>query len=237
MKKRNLLIIIGVLIIASLVMTLVILNNKNKDKDKDKTPTDKNLISINAPEGINIETTFIEGNKYIVINLINNTKEIIKSSTLKVTFSTKEEIKEVDLIPVGNKSIIKIFIPEELRKNILKEKIKINYEIKENTNEIKFLDVSKLSNPMPNIEVKDGEIFVNIEEENTIGSDITLLKGYVILYDNNKIVGTTDFEISDIKNNSKFNIDVKLPSTLVINDNEESLLEYDKIEIYYTFAY
>lgn len=237
MKKRNLLIIIGVLIIASLVITLVILNNKNKDKDKDKTPTDKNLISINAPEGINIETTFIEGNKYIVINLINNTKEIIKSSTLKVTFSTKEEIKEVDLIPVGNKSIIKIFIPEELRKNILKEKIKINYEIKENTNEIKFLDVSKLSNPMPNIEVKDGEIFVNIEEENTIGSDITLLKGYVILYDNNKIVGTTDFEISDIKNNSKFNIDVKLPSTLVINDNEESLLEYDKIEIYYTFAY
>lgn len=237
MKKRNLLIIIGVLIIASLVITLVILNNKNKDKDKDKTPTDKNLISINAPEGINIETTFIEGNKYIVINLINNTKEIIKSSTLKVTFSTKEEIKEVDLIPVGNKSIIKIFIPEELRKNILKEKIKINYEIKENTNEIKFLDVSKLSNPMPNIEVKDGEMFVNIEEENTIGSDITLLKGYVILYDNNKIVGTTDFEISDIKNNSKFNIDVKLPSTLVINDNEESLLEYDKIEIYYTFAY
>lgn len=233
MKKRNLLIIIGVLIIASLVITLVILNNKNKDK----TPTDKNLISINAPEGINIETTFIEGNKYIVINLINNTKEIIKSSTLKVTFSTKEEIKEVDLIPAGNKSIIKIFIPEELRKNILKEKIKINYEIKENTNEIKFLDVSKLSNPMPNIEVKDGEMFVNIEEENTIGSDITLLKGYVILYDNNKIVGTTDFEISDIKNNSKFNIDVKLPSTLVINDNEESLLEYDKIEIYYTFAY
>ena len=201
MKKRNLLIIIGVLIIASLVITLVILNNKNKDKDK--TPTDKNLISINAPEGINIETTFIEGNKYIVINLINNTKEIIKSSTLKVTFSTKEEIKEVDLIPAGNKSIIKIFIPEELRKNILKEKIKIDYEIK----------------------------------ENTIGSDITLLKGYVILYDNNKIVGTTDFEISDIKNNSKFNIDVKLPSTLVINDNEESLLEYDKIEIYYTFAY
>lgn len=235
MKKRNLLIIIVGLIIASLVITLVILNNKNKDKDK--TPTDKNLISINAPEGINIETTFIEGNKYIVINLINNTKEIIKSSTLKVTFSTKEEIKEVDLIPVGTKSIIKIFIPEELRKNILKEKIKINYEIKENTNEIKFLDVSKLSNPMPNIEVKDGEIFINIEEENTIGSDITLLKGYVILYDNNKIVGTTDFEISDIKNNSKFNIDVKLPSTLVINDNEESLLEYDKIEIYYTFAY
>ena len=44
-------------------------------------------------------------------------------------------------------------------------------------------------------------------------------------------------KISDIKNNSKFNIDVKLPSTLVINDNEESLLEYDKIEIYYTFAY
>lgn len=237
MKKRNLLIIIGVLIIASLVITLVILNNKNKDKDKDKTPTDKNFISITAPEGINIETTFIEGNKYIVINLINNTKEIIKSSTLKVTFSTKEEIKEVDLIPEGNKSIIKIFIPEELRKNILKEKIKINYEIKENTNEMKFLDVSKLSNPMPNIEVKDGEIFVNIEEENTIGSDITLLKGYVILYDNNKIVGTTDFEISDIKNNSKFNIDVKLPSTLVINDNKESLLEYDKIEIYYTFAY
>ena len=32
MKKRNLLIIIGVLIIASLVITLVILNNKNKDK-------------------------------------------------------------------------------------------------------------------------------------------------------------------------------------------------------------
>ena len=225
MKKRNLLIIIGVLIIASLVITLVILNNKNKDKDK--PPTDKNLISINAPEGINIETTFIEGNKYIVINLINNTKEIIKSSTLKVTFSTKEEIKEVDLIPAGNKSIIKIFIPEELRKNILKEKIK----------KMKLLDVSKLSNTMPNIVVKDGEMFVNIEEENTIGSDITLLKGYVILYDNNKIVGTTDFEISDIKNNSKFNIDVKLPSTLVINDNEESLLEYDKIEIYYTFAY
>ena len=174
---------------------------------------------------------------YVSYGTETDTKEIIKSSTLKVTFSTKEEIKEVDLIPVGNKSIIKIFIPEELRKNILKEKIKINYEIKENTNEIKFLDVSKLSNPMPNIEVKDGEIFVNIEEENTIGSDITLLKGYVILYDNNKIVGTTDFEISDIKNNSKFNIDVKLPSTLVINDNEESLLEYDKIEIYYTFAY
>lgn len=50
---------------APLVITLVILNNKNKDKDK--TPTDKNFISITAPEGINIETTFIEGNKYIVI--------------------------------------------------------------------------------------------------------------------------------------------------------------------------
>ena len=236
MKKRNLLIIIGVLIVISLGVVLIIINNKGHIED-DKTPTNKNLISINTPEGINIETTFIENNKYMVINLINNTKEIIKSSTLKVTFSTKEEIKEVDLIPVGNKSIIKIFIPEELRKNILKEKIKINYEIKENTNEMKLLDVSKLSNPMPNIVVKDGEIFVNIEDENTIGSDITLLKGYVILYDNNKIVGTTDFEISDIKNNSKFNIDVKLPSTLIINDNEESLLEYDKIEIYYTFAY
>ena len=33
MKKRNLLIIIGVLIIASLVITLVILNNKNINID------------------------------------------------------------------------------------------------------------------------------------------------------------------------------------------------------------
>ena len=79
MKKRNLLIIIGVLIIASLVITLVILNNKNKDKDK--TPTDKNLISINAPEGINIETTFIVEDfiislvlliKFITIYLLNS---------------------------------------------------------------------------------------------------------------------------------------------------------------------
>ena len=37
MKKRNLLIIIVGLIIASLVITLVILNNKNKDKDKTHT--------------------------------------------------------------------------------------------------------------------------------------------------------------------------------------------------------
>ena len=53
----------------------------------------------------------------------------------------------------------------------------------------------------------------------------------------NKFKVYLECKISDIKNNSKFNIDVKLPSTLVINDNEESLLEYDKIEIYYTFAY
>lgn len=235
MKKKYLLIVILLLIILGGCLFIFL------KKDNDKPFIKQENITYNIPDNINIETNFIQNNNYLVLKIDNNTKNNIKLAELKIKFSTKEQTNELSLLPSGNKSIVKVSIPTELIDNILKEKINISLIIKEQANDIDLLDISKLDTPKPNIEVIDDEMVIALGGKNTLEEDINLLKGYVILYNNNKIVEANDFTIENIKVNSYFNVSVKIPGIAIQIGNENNLdyqiLEYDKLEIYYTYAY
>ena len=69
-------------------------------------------------------------------------------------------------------------------------------------------------------------ININIDGNNTTSKDIKLLMGNIIMYKNNKIVEAKTFGIENIKSKSSF-------SKVVSFSN----VDYDKIEVYYTFAY
>lgn len=235
MKKKYLLIVILLLIILGGCLFIFL------KKDNDKPFIKQENITYNIPDNINIETYFIQNNNYLVLEIDNNTKNNIKLAELKIKFSTKEQTNELSLLPSGNKSIVKVSIPTELTDNILKEKINISLIIKEQANDIDLLDISKLNTPKPNIEVIDNEMVIALVGKNTLEENINLLKGYVILYNNNKIVEANDFTIENIKVNSDFNVSVKIPGIAIQIGNENNLdyqiLEYDKLEIYYTYAY
>ena len=125
-----------------------------------------------------------------------------------------------------NKTLVLVKIPDNLINNILNEKIKITLDvIKEgNTN---IIDISSLNkNIKYNPSLSNEYININIDGNNTTSKDIKLLMGNIIMYKNNKIVEAKTFGIENIKSKSNFS---KVVSFSNVN--------YDKIEVYYTFAY
>ena len=126
----------------------------------------------------------------------------------------------------NNKTLVLVKIPDNLINNILNEKIKITLDvIKEgNTN---IIDISSLNkNIKYNPSLNNEYININIDGNNTTSKDIKLLMGNIIMYKNNKIVEAKTFGIENIKSKSSFSKVVSL-----------SNVNYDKIEVYYTFAY
>ena len=126
----------------------------------------------------------------------------------------------------NNKTLVLVKIPDNLINNILNEKIKITLDvIKEGGTNI--IDISSLNkNIKYNPSLNNEYININIDGNNTTSKDIKLLMGNIIMYKNNKIVEATTFGIENIKNKSSFS---KVVSFSNVN--------YDKIEVYYTFAY
>ena len=142
---------------------------------------------------------------------IQNLKEVIEYS--------KKYLKD-------NKTLVLVKIPDNLVNNILNEKIKITLDvIKEGAANI--IDITSLNKNIKYIPSLNNEhININIDGNNTTSKDIKLLMGNIIMYKDNKIVEAKTFGIENIKNKSNFS---KVVSFSNVN--------YDKIEVYYTFAY
>ena len=237
-KKKISFLVILFISLFLIMLGIYLVNNKPKENIKINVPNiNKSLFSVNVPEGIKTEIAYIQNNNYLAIVFENKTNENISSGKLKVVIGNKEIEKRLELLPIGKKAIFKIAVPNELKDTINKSKVTITLTEIKSSNNFSFIDVDKINNTKTNVSVIENDTNINISGINKTGKDLNALIGFVVLYNNNKIIGADNIRIENIKNNSKFNIDVKLPSTLVINDNEESLLEYDKIEIYYTFAY
>ena len=126
----------------------------------------------------------------------------------------------------NNKTLVLVKIPDNLINNILNEKIKITLDvIKEGDTNI--IDIPSLNkNIKYNPSLNNEYININIDRNNTTSKDIKLLMGNIIMYKNNKIVEAKTFGIENIKSKSNFS---KVVSFSNVN--------YDKIEVYYTFAY
>lgn len=223
MKKFNKILIIIAIILVLLGATLLIFKQNKKDDD---IPNEESLINFNISNDIEHETSFISNNTYLVVVLKNNSNTNIIKANLKVNFTSEEVNEEINMFLKDNKTLVLVKIPDNLINNILNEKIKITLDvIKEgNTN---IIDISSLNknikyNPSLSIEY----ININIDGNNTTSKDIKLLMGNIIMYKNNKIVEAKTFGIENIKSKSNFS---KVVSFSNVN--------YDKIEVYYTFAY
>lgn len=243
MKKKNLLMLfIGILIIASGIL-LVIFNNKDNNENTNNNSLVKKYITFNIPKNINVETAFVENNNYLIITLTNNTNENIVKAILDVTINSNKEQKDVNLLPIGNKAMFRIVIPSDLTKKIEKEKISINLNVIEKGNDFNFIDVSKITKEKPFIEVIDNDTIIKLEGKNKTEYDINALIGFVLLYNNNKIVGAKDFRVEDLNNNDIFSTSLTIPK-IVIPSTELApdkinygQVNYEKIEVYYTYAY
>ena len=126
----------------------------------------------------------------------------------------------------NNKTLVLVKIPDNLINNILNENIKITLDVikKGDTN---IIDISSLNkNIKYNPSLNNEYININIDGNNTTSKDIKVLNGIILLYNQNKLVGATTFGIENIKSKSSFS---KVVSFSNVN--------YDKIEVYYTFAY
>ena len=223
MKKFNKILIIIAIILVFLGATLLIFKQNKKDDD---IPNEKSLINFNISNDIEHETSFISNNTYLVVVLKNNSNTNIIKANLKVNFTSEEVNEEINMFLKDNKTLVLVKIPDNLINNILNEKIKITLDvIKEgNTN---IIDISSLNkNIKYNPSLSNEYININIDGNNTTSKDIKLLMGNIIMYKNNKIVEAKTFGIENIKSKSNFS---KVVSFSNVN--------YDKIEVYYTFAY
>ena len=223
MKKFNKILIIIAIILVFLGATLLIFKQNKKDDDNFK---EESLINFNISNDIEHETSFISNNTYLVVVLKNNSNTNIIKANLKVNFTSEEVNEEINMFLKDNKTLALVKIPDNLINNILNEKIKITLDvIKEgNTN---IIDISSLNkNIKYNPSLSNEYININIDGNNTTSKDIKLLMGNIIMYKNNKIVEAKTFGIENIKSKSNF-------SKVVSFSN----VDYDKIEVYYTFAY
>ena len=223
MKKFNKILIIIAIILVFLGATLLIFKHNKKD---DNIPNEESLINFNISNDIEHETSFILNNTYLVVVLKNNSNTNIIKANLKVNFTSEEVNEEINMFLKDNKTLVLVKIPDNLINNILNEKIKITLDvIKEgNTN---IIDISSLNkNIKYNPSLSNEYININIDGNNTTSKDIKLLMGNIIMYKNNKIVEAKTFGIENIRSKSSFSKVVSL-----------SNVNYDKIEVYYTFAY
>ena len=97
----------------------------------------------------------------------------------------------MNLLPIGNKVMFKVIIPEGLRKNINKEKIEISLDIVKKGNDFKYIDVSKISDTKVKTNVVDNDTIIDISSVNKTGEDINALNGFVVLYNSNKLAVTS----------------------------------------------
>ena len=223
MKKFNKILIIIAIILVFVGATLLIFKQNKKDDDNFK---EESLINFNISNDIEHETSFISNNTYLVVVLKNNSNTNIIKANLKVNFTSEEVNEEINMFLKDNKTLVLVKIPDNLINNILNEKIKITLDvIKEgNTN---IIDISSLNkNIKYTTTLNNNYININIDGNNTTSKDIKLLMGNIIMYKNNKIVEAKTFGIENIKSKSSFSKVVSL-----------SNVNYDKIEVYYTFAY
>ena len=223
MKKFNKILIIIAIILVFLGIALLIFKQNKKDDDNFK---EESLINFNISNDIEHETSFILNNTYLVVVLKNNSNTNIIKANLKVNFTSEEVNEEINMFLKDNKTLVLVKIPDNLINNILNEKIKITLDvIKEgNTN---IIDISSLNkNIKYNPSLSNEYININIDGNNTTSKDIKLLMGNIIMYKNNKIVEAKTFGIENIRSKSSFSKVVSL-----------SNVNYDKIEVYYTFAY
>lgn len=223
MKKFNKILIIIAIILVFLGATLLIFKQNKKDDD---IPNEESLINFNISNDIEHETSFISNNTYLVVVLKNNSNTNIIKANLKVNFTSEEVNEEINMFLKDNKTLVLVKIPDNLINNILNEKIKITLDvIKEGDTNI--IDISSLNkNIKYNPSLSNEYININIDGNNTTSKDIKLLMGNIIMYKNNKIVEAKTFGIENIKSKSNF-------SKVVSFSN----VDYDKIEVYYTFAY
>lgn len=223
MKKFNKILIIIAIILVFLGATLLIFKQNKKD---DNIPNEESLINFNISNDIEHETSFISNNTYLVVVLKNNSNTNIIKANLKVNFTSEEVNEEINMFLKDNKTLVLVKIPDNLINNILNEKIKITLDvIKEGDTNI--IDISSLNkNIKYHHSLNNGYININIDGNNTTSKDIKLLMGNIIMYKNNKIVEAKTFGIENIKSKSNFS---KVVSFSNVN--------YDKIEVYYTFAY
>lgn len=223
MKKFNKILIIIAIILVFLGATLLIFKQNKKDDDNFK---EESLINFNISNDIEHETSFISNNTYLVVVLKNNSNTNIIKANLKVNFTSEEINEEVNMLTKDNKTVVLVKVPDSLVSNILNEKIKITLDvIKEG--ETNFIDVTSLNKDVKyTTTLNNNYININIEGNNTTSKDIKLLMGNIIMYKNNKIVEAKTFGIENIKSKSSFSKVVSL-----------SNVNYDKIEVYYTFAY
>lgn len=222
MKKFNKILIIIAIILVFLGATLLIF----KQNKKDDNFKEESLINFNISNDIEHETSFISNNTYLVVVLKNNSNTNIIKANLKVNFTSEEINEEVNMLTKDNKTVVLVKVPDSLVSNILNEKIKITLDvIKEG--ETNFIDVTSLNKDVKyTTTLNNNYININIDGNNTTSKDIKLLMGNIIMYKNNKIVEATTFGIENIKSKSNFSKVVSL-----------SNVNYDKIEVYYTFAY
>lgn len=223
MKKFNKILIIIAIILVFVGATLLIFKQNKKDDDNFK---EESLINFNISNDIEHETSFILNNTYLVVVLKNNSNTNIIKANLKVNFTSEEINEEVNMLTKDNKTVVLVKVPDSLVSNILNEKIKITLDvIKEG--ETNFIDVTSLNKDVKyTTTLNNNYININIEGNNTTSKDIKLLMGNIIMYKNNKIVEAKTFGIENIKSKSSFSKVVSL-----------SNVNYDKIEVYYTFAY
>lgn len=223
MKKFNKILIIIAIILVFVGATLLIFKQNKKDDDNFK---EESLINFNISNDIEYETSFILNNTYLVVVLKNNSNTNIIKANLKVNFTSEEINEEVNMLTKDNKTVVLVKVPDSLVSNILNEKIKITLDvIKEG--ETNFIDVTSLNKDVKyTTTLNNNYININIEGNNTTSKNIKLLMGNIIMYKNNKIVEAKTFGIENIKSKSSF-------SKVVSFSN----VDYDKIEVYYTFAY
>ena len=244
-NKKVFWIIVLFIIILTIGLSIYILkNNKENDDIIINTPNiSKKLFSVNVPEGIKTEIAYIQNNNYLAIVFENKTNENISSGKLKVVIGNKEIEKRLELLPIGKKAIFKIAVPNELKDTINKSKVTITLTEIKSSNNFSFIDVDKINNTKTNVSVIENDTNINISGINKTGKDLNALIGFVVLYNNNKIIGADNIRIENIKNNSKFESNVMIPkmmipsSDLTPNKINYGKVNYDKIEVYYTFAY
>lgn len=264
MKSNKKYIIIGVVCLLILAIVFGIIYNNSNNKGNSNNNNNKNeLVDVVCDDDINIEYSFVQNNKKMLIIITNNSKYSIDKSSLKVIFKDAIDEKELNLLSVGNKSLMIIEVPKQLQESILEENIKIVYEIKSKHDNKNIVDVNKISNVKNDVVIDNNNYKVNIYGVNNTGKNLKVLNGFVLIYNDNKIVEGNTFRITNINNNSDFKTTILIPMCAKYGEKPKKLdvhkgdkpvgeidngiynesgivfenLKYDKVIVHFSYAY
>ena len=190
-----------------------------------------NLLNIKNNSSLTVKANVVDYNSLVIV-LSNSNQDLTGVVNIKVYNDLGKKILDEEnqyTISKNNKAISFSSLPDLKDDNAGK----IEVTITEKSDSKTEYDLSKIKTETAYTVGEDNVVQVNLKLTNQLSKAINNIYGYVVAYQDDKIVAINSFNENDIKPNDTKEILVDLSATNILNEIEK--LEFDKLEAIVTY--